>query len=181
MARRWVEFQRDHIGPAYPDFGAWFRVTGTTKTAIAHAHVVWFGGYLPKWWLIEKWGRFSGGDDAVWVEAVKGETGGGVARYLSQQFVEYLAGQEVRARWSCSTDWRVSEGSVTGGAPLGDGAGAPDLRGARLRGAETAKAALEFVRGSWYRGRDGRLPAVYLDADKRLHTRLSVVELLAEL
>jgi hypothetical protein len=165
MARRWVEFHRDHIAPAYPDFGEWFRVTGTTKSGIAHAHVVWFGAYLPKWWLIEKWGRFSGGDDAVWVEAVKGATGGGVARYLSLQFVEYLAGQEVRARWSSSAGWRERRGGEMG---LGPRTPAPLTLNA---------SALAFVEGDWYQGRKSRLPDVYRDAHGALRSRLRVADL----
>lgn len=100
MARRWVEFSRDVIAPEY-ELEAWLRVTGVTISGIAHAHVVWFGDYVPHDWLKLHWGRFSGGDDSVWTAEVKG-SGAGVGKYLSRQFVEYLAGQGVRARWSLS-------------------------------------------------------------------------------
>jgi hypothetical protein len=172
MARRWSLFSRDVLTPAYPWWSDWLRVTGVTKTGHAHAHVVWFGGYLPHDWLVIQWGRFSGGDDAVWLDEVKGHSGAGVSKYLGRQFVEYLSGQGVRARWSASAGWRSP------GAPIGRGrAGSPPARGA-----ETGKAALEFVRGRWYSpGRPvggGPLPVVYAADDGSLHSMGSVADII---
>jgi hypothetical protein len=149
MARLWSRFVRDGLLPAYPGFGDWLRVTGVTKTGVAHAHVVWFGCFVPHGWLKENWGRFSGGDDSVWVDQVE-QTGYGVGRYLSRQFVDYLAGQGVRAKWSCSVGWR-SGGSGTANdrasAPARPVVGGPDP----IRRAEMGKAALEFVASKSYR------------------------------
>jgi hypothetical protein len=171
MARRWSQFSRDVLTPAYPWWADWLRVTGVTKSGIAHAHVVWFGGYLPHDWLVIQWGRFSGGDNAVWLDEVKG-SGAGVSKYLSRQFVEYLSGQGVRARWSVSATWRRLPGSAPGAGRRVTGLQAP----------ETGKAALEFVAGGWYRGHDGPLPVIYQDATTgALHSMLSVSDLVPEL
>lgn len=177
MARRWVEFSRDVLQPAYPWWSDWIRVTGVTKSEIAHAHVVFFGGYLPHDWLVINWGRFSGGDDAVWVDEVKGLTGSGVSRYLGRQFVEYLSGQGVRARWSCSSGWRAPRRPEAGGAFARTARPSPGARERALRAAETSRAALEFVQGEWYRGHDGPLPVLARDGSGRLHSQLSIVEL----
>lgn len=168
MARRWVEFSRDVLQPAYPWWSDWLRVTGTTTSGIAHAHVVWFGEYVPHDWLVINWGRHSGGDDAVWLDEVKGRNGAGVSKYLSRQFVEYLAGQGVRARWSCSTGWRSP------GGERGDPA-------VRVPTSTVGKAALEFVAGVWYRGHDGPWPSIHADASGDLHSFESVGDILRRL
>jgi hypothetical protein len=168
MARRWVEFSRDVLAPAYPWWGDWLRVTGATKSGIAHAHVVWFGGYLPHDWLVINWGRFSGGDDSVWLDEVKGSSGAGVSKYLGRQFVEYLAGQGVRARWSKSQTWlsRDASGRLPGVAGRG-----PSAR-------PGASSGLDFVQSQWYRGHDGPVPAIWTTSDGQNHTALRLGELL---
>jgi hypothetical protein len=135
-----------------------------TASGIPHVHVVWFGPYIPQAWLQEAWGAYTDGDGFAYCAEVKGQ-GPGVAKYLSRQFVDYLAGQGIRARWSTSKGWREA-------APGGEG----DPRRQR---AVLSTAALQFLRSSSYRGHDGPVPAIYADAGGRLRSSLPLRELLA--
>jgi hypothetical protein len=163
LARRWSSFARDHVRPEFGSF-EWLRVTGITESGIPHVHVVWFGPYIPQAWLQTRWGDYTDGDGIAYCAIVKGE-GHGVAKYLSRQFVEYLSGQGVRARWSSSKGWRHPEG----------------LGGSKRRGAVLGADALRFVNSKAYRGHSGPLPVFYTDADGHLRSRLSLPALLAAL
>lgn len=192
MARRWSRFVDERIDREFGDFGAWLRVTGITKTGIAHAHVLWFGIYLPHSWLRHEWGLWTAGDDAVWVDEVKG-SGTGAAKYLSGQFVDYLAGQGVRARWSCSLDWRTGDVDSLGPLRVVEGpfgrqilAGGRRLtRSSRRHGPFGAErlgpsSGLEFVRSEFYRGHDGPVALVYRE-DGLLRSHGSIADILGAL
>jgi hypothetical protein len=166
LARRWSAFARDHLRPAIGEFD-WLRVTGMTASGIPHVHVVWFGSFIHQGWLQDEWGNYTDGDGIAWCAEVKGQ-GPGVAKYLSKQFVEYLSGQGVRARWSTSRGWLRAE--------PGDEA-RPTASGRDPVGAS----ALRFLRSSSYQGHDGPVPAVYVDRVNGgvLRSSLPLGELLA--